>query len=396
MTLEARIAARIRREGPIAFADFQAMALYDEPDGFFTGGGGAGRGGRDFMTSPEVGSLFGALVARHLDAVWHRLDAPDPFVVVEVGAGRGRLAADVLRAGPGCAPALRYVLIERSARLRAEQRELLTLEPADEALGPFARRADLDEPLEAVPGSGPIVSSLDDLPAMSLDGVVIANELLDNLPVHLVERVEGEWSEVRVRLDDEERLVEALVPAPPELAIEADRVGSADVPGGSRLPIPVATKDWLERIAMLLDHGEVLLIDYMDDVRGLLQRGQASWLRTYAGHGRGSAPLDAPGHQDITCDVPIEYLGLAAARAGFTIAGETSQAEWLAGLGVDELVAAGDATWRDRAHIGDLEAIAGRSRGVEAAALTDPDGLGAHRVVTLTVGAASVPKDGGR
>ena len=107
MTLVARIAGRIRREGPISFADFQAMALYDETDGFFAGGGGAGRMGADFVTSPEVGPLFGALVARHLDQVWGRLGAPDPFVVVEVGAGRGRLAADVLRAEPECAPALR-------------------------------------------------------------------------------------------------------------------------------------------------------------------------------------------------------------------------------------------------------------------------------------------------
>jgi SAM-dependent MidA family methyltransferase len=215
--------------------------------------------------------------------------------------------------------------------------------------------------------------------------------------VHLVERVEGAWSEVRVGLDDEERLVEALVAAPPELALAADRVASgADVPDGCRLPIPDTTREWLERVAMLLDHGEVLLIDYVDDVRGLVQRGQAEWLRTYAGHGRGAAPLDAPGRQDITCDVPIEYLRWAAARAGFAIAGETSQAEWLTSLGIDELVAAGDATWRERAHVGDLEAVAGRSRGIEAAALTDPAGLGAHRVITLTVGAANVPTGGGR
>src|SRR5262245_33110160 len=113
-------------------------ALYDEPDGFFARGGGAGRAGADFVTSPEVGTLFGALVARALDRTWHALGTPDPFVVVEAGAGRGRLAADVLRAAPECAAALRYVLVERSAELRARQRELLTVEPADEALGPFA------------------------------------------------------------------------------------------------------------------------------------------------------------------------------------------------------------------------------------------------------------------
>jgi len=80
--LAERIAARIRREGPISFADYMALALYDEDDGFFATGGGAGRAGRDFVTSPEVGTLFGVLVARHIDRAWHQLDEPDPFVVV--------------------------------------------------------------------------------------------------------------------------------------------------------------------------------------------------------------------------------------------------------------------------------------------------------------------------
>jgi len=382
--LDERIAGRIRREGPISFADFQAMALYDESDGFFASGGGAGRAGADFVTSPEVGSLFGVLVARHLDRVWRRLGDPDPFVVVEAGAGRGRLAADVLRSEPECAPALRYVLVERSARLRVEQRERLTLEPVDEALGPFAHRGNPDEPLEVVPGAGPIVSALDDLPAVAIEGVVVANELVDNLPVHLVERARNGWNEVRVGVDDDNRFVELIVPAPADLAVEADHVAAgADVPEGGRLPVPSAVRGWLERVAMLLDRGETLLVDYADDARGLAQRGQTEWLRTYAGHGRGATPLEAPGHQDITCDVPLEYLRWAAGLAGFSVAGEVAQAEWLRDLGIDELVAAGEETWRARAHIGDLAAVAGRSRAVEAAALTDPTGLGAHRVVTL-------------
>src|SRR5947208_8595958 len=131
-----RIAERIRREGPIPFDRFVDAALYDEQGGFFTGGGGAGRAGRDFVTSPEVGVLFGALIARSLDGAWSELSRPDPFVVVDAGAGSGRLASDVLRAEPQCARALRYVLVERLAALRAAQRGLLTLEPADREFGP--------------------------------------------------------------------------------------------------------------------------------------------------------------------------------------------------------------------------------------------------------------------
>src|SRR5690349_2910357 len=111
------------------------MALYGE-GGFFTRGRGAGTAGRDFVTSPATGSLFGRLVARALDDEWRALGAPDPFVVIEGGAGDGRLAREVLRAEPECAPALHYVLVETSAVLREAQRERLPIEPPDEALGP--------------------------------------------------------------------------------------------------------------------------------------------------------------------------------------------------------------------------------------------------------------------
>src|SRR5215207_9169837 len=175
--LAERIAERIRREGPIPFDRFVDAALYDEEGGFYARGGGAGRAGRDFVTSPEVGTLFGALVARALDGWWRAAGAPDPFLVIEAGAGRGRLAADVLAAAPDCATALRYVLVERSPGLRAAQRDLLRVEPFEDALGPVVRD-DEDAPVP-VAGMGPIVTALDDLPAVPLTGVVLANELLD-------------------------------------------------------------------------------------------------------------------------------------------------------------------------------------------------------------------------
>jgi len=108
---------RILREGPVRFDVAVEQLLYGD-EGFFTRGGGAGRRA-DFLTSPEVGPLFGAVVARALDAEWARLGRPDPFVVVEAAAGRGALARAVLDATPACRPALRYVCVERSAVLRA-------------------------------------------------------------------------------------------------------------------------------------------------------------------------------------------------------------------------------------------------------------------------------------
>ena len=159
------LAERIHRAGPVPFSTFVEAALYDPEPGSSRRGRGAGRAGGDFVTSPEVGPLFGACVARALDRWWHALGGPDPFVVMEAGAGTGRLCREVLRAEPECAAALRYVLVERSAPLRDAQRELLTVEPFEHALGPSSPDLDGGMP-EPVGGSGPIVSALEELPAL--------------------------------------------------------------------------------------------------------------------------------------------------------------------------------------------------------------------------------------
>jgi NADH dehydrogenase [ubiquinone] 1 alpha subcomplex assembly factor 7 len=357
--------------------------LYEPDVGFFASGHGAGRAGRDFVTSPEVGSLFGACVARALDRCWHQLGTPDPFIVVEAGAGNGRLARDVSRSNPECRRALHYVLVEVSSALRDEQRDRLDLEPPDEALGPFARSAGDDAPL-AVAGSGPVFTALEELPALELTGVVLANELLDNLPFGIAQAGDRGWQEVRVALLSRGEFTEVLVPAEPIDASALDAI-TADirVPAGARLPIPRGIDAWVETCGQILRHGTLIVIDYVDSARGMVERGAGSWLRTYRSHGRAGAPFDAPGSCDITADVVREQVVHAAARSGLRVVADESQAEWLAGLGIEALVEAGRRTWQERAHIGDLEALAGRSRVGEASALTDPAGLGAHRVITL-------------
>ncbi len=335
------------------------------------------------MTSPEVGSLFGACVARALDRSWRALGEPDPFVVIEAGAGNGRLARDVRRAHPACERALHYVLVERSAALRDEQRRRLELDPADEALGPFTRAARDDAPA-AVAGSGPVFVALEDLPALELRGVVLANELLDNLPFGVAERHDGGWSEVRVARELH-GFAEVLVPAEPgdARALDAAVAGIA-VPVGARLPIPRGLDEWIAECGRMLRDGTLVVIDYVDDAAGLVARGAKGWLRTYRAHERGGPPLDAPGDQDITADVVREQLAHAVRAAGLAAESDVSQAEWLRDLGIDELAEAGRRSWEARASVGDLEAVAARSRVVEAAALTDPDALGAHRVLTFT------------
>ena len=356
-------------------------ALYDPEGGFFSRARGAGRAGADFVTSVEVGSLFGTLIARAVDGWWEQLGRPDPFLVVDAGAGRGQLARDVLRAAPRCAPALRYVLVERSAGLRALQAEHLPLEPAELVLGPAVPPEPDEEPV-AVEGSGPMVTTLAQLPAGPATGVVVANELGDNLPFRIVERAAAGWAEIRVA-GRGQAFAELALPADDTLAALADRLTEGvDIPVGARLPIPAAFSEWLRSAAALLRRGVVAVIDYAAPVEELAARGQDGWLRTYRAQRRGGSPLDAPGTQDITADVPVEAIRRAAAAIGLSVLAETPQADWLRSLGVDELVEEARAAWHGRAST-DLAALTARSRVHEADALLDPAGLGAHRVTIL-------------
>lgn len=314
------------------------------------------------------------MLARGLDAWWSELGEPDPFVVVEAGAGRGALARAVLDAAPACAAALRYVLVERSEALRAEQAALLPLEPPHWAWGPTERDEDEVEP---VTGTGPLLTSLAELPAASFTGVVVANELLDNLPPLLLERTGSQWSEVRVGEADG-RFTEVLVPAAPELAAEADRL--VDAPDGARIPLQHAARDWLRAALATLERGRLVVVDYADVTPSLARRPWTDWLRTYRAHQRGGLPLDDPGTQDVTCEIAVDQLARVRPPDA-----DRSQAEFLRAHGLDALAEEARARWQERAHVGDLEAMRWRSRASEADALADPTGLGAFRVIEWLV-----------
>jgi SAM-dependent MidA family methyltransferase len=297
-------------------------------------------------------------------------------VVVEAGAGRGALARAVADAEPACAPALRYVLVESSEALREQQAGVVPLEPPHWVPGPTER--DDEDEVGPVTGTGPLFTSLAELPAQPFTGVVLANELLDNLPPLLLERTAEGWAEVRVTLDDG-RLRELLVPAAPEPAEEAQRL-APDAPDGARIPLQLQAREWLRRALAAVERGRVVLIDYADTTPSMARRPWREWLRTYRSHGRGGHPLDEPGSQDITCEVAVDQLSRVR-----PVTADRTQADFLRAHGVDDLAAEARARWQARAHVGDLEAVRWRSRASEADALVDPTGLGAFRVLEWLV-----------
>ena len=383
--VESLLASRIEREGPLRYCDVVESALYG-PGGFYTEGSGAGHR-RDFVTSPEVGTLFGSVVASALDTWWDELGRPDPFVVADCGAGPGTLAVTILAARPSCSAALRLVLVETSESFRIEHtRRRLPLAHPHELFGSMLNdvetgrggmgNRDVEDHGEGwrsrqvAPGGGPLCASLPGLPECEFH-VVLANELLDNLPFNVLQRRGGGWSEVRVD-HGPGGFHELLVPAAPAEAEVADRFmpGPAD---GMRIPVLKAAHVWLrEALSRIRKGGRLVCVDYGAPTTELAGR-DGRWLRTYRGHDRGHDPLVGLGNFDITIDVPFDQLSPAPSLL-------RTQAQFLRSHGLDGFVTFAEDRWRSNASVGDLAALKALSIPSEAKVLTDPTGLGAFLV----------------
>ncbi|MCU1391588.1 MAG: hypothetical protein JWM34_16 [Ilumatobacteraceae bacterium] len=317
------------------------LALYGA-HGFYMhdSGGSAGRRG-DFITSPEVGPLFGAVLARMLDATWRDVGEPDAFTVVEAGAGPGTLARAILAARPECARALRYVAVEISAAQRERH-------PAG-------------------------IESTTAMPTEPFAGVIVANELLDNLPFRLLV-MDGGWRESFVIARDDGTFAEVLRPA----VDLGDVVLPSSAPLGARLPLQTAAASWMVASRWLLTAGRLVAIDYArPTTREYAERPWREWLRTYREHERGQHYLRDPGTQDITADVAIDQL---VAVLGEPDAFRT-QAQFLQRWGIGDLVEEGRSLWAANAERPTLAAMTMRSRVREAEALLDDAGLGAFSVL---------------
>jgi SAM-dependent MidA family methyltransferase len=318
-----RIRREIRRDGPMPFARFMELALYDPEAGYYVASRGADEAetgpGRaaDFLTAPEGHPIFGWALARHLESVWLALDRPARFVVREHGAGTGALAAGILdglrRSGSSLLEAVRYQPVDASpARLDALRERVAALALADR------------------------LETFDPRPS---PGAVLANELLDALPVHRVVGAEdGGIRERFVVLAPDGTLATALgEPSSPALAARLEAEGVRLQPG-QPAEICLAVDPWIAEAAATLEGGELLLIDYGADAADLYRPERGSTLRAYHRHRVHADPLVAIGRQDLTAHVDLTAVERAAGAAGLGWIGRTTQARFLAALGAGELL----------------------------------------------------------
>jgi len=353
--LKAAIVDRIQREGGISFRDFMQMALYEPGLGYYcTERETMGRSG-DYLTSPEVSPLFGAMIGRQLREVWELLGTPSRFDIVEVGAGNGTLCRDVLswvrRAAPEMLEAICYKIVELIPALQAKQQARVE---SDGLRSPLQWLAEM-------PGE--------------IEGCIITNELLDSMPVHRVAMTEG-LREVYVNLDGSHFAEEVREPAA-EVRRYFDDLKL--LPGvGCRAEVNLEAPRWMRDSGRSLSRGFVLTLDYGYEARELYEpwRTDGTLLCFYR-HNPSGDPYARIGRQDITSHVDFTTLCRAGEDAGLTTIGLTSQAEFLTHLGI------ADALPLPEGEI-DLEERLARRRAVSE--LIDPAGLGRIKVLAQAKG----------
>lgn len=295
----------------MSFAHYMELALYTPGLGYYAAGAAKLGGPGDFVTAPELTPLFGATLARQLAQIL-ALTAGD---VVELGAGSGRLAAQLLTELDtlGALPA-RYRILDRSADLVARQRDTL------EALPPRLRER---------------VIWMDALPE-SIDGVVIGNELLDALPVELICRAPQGWMRRGVIC---RRDAFAWDDRPLDAGLLADRTRTLDVTAPYVTEMNLAAEALIATLARRLNRGALLFVDYGFGAGEYYhpQRREGTLMCHYR-HRAHADPFFLPGLQDITAHVDFSAMARAAVDAGVRFAGYTSQARFLTNLGITDLL----------------------------------------------------------
>lgn len=318
--LAARIRERIRERGPMPFGAYMEAALYEPGLGYYSAGLRKFGPGGDFVTAPELGELFGRCLARQLAEVCEPFDRCS---ILEVGAGSGRLAVQLLRELHRLCPdrEVEYRILERSGHLRAVQRETLDAELPQHAGG---------------------VRWLDRPPQAPWQGVIVGNEVVDALPVERFTLAGGALQQLNVIA------TEAgfdWLPGPARTALQEavdERLGEHvhALGEGYRSELCLGLDAWLAGLTANLERGCALLIDYGHPRREYYHpsRRRGTMICHYR-HRVVEDPFRWPGLQDITAFVDFTALAEAGAACGLDCAGYASQAMFLLGCGLDEELA---------------------------------------------------------
>ena len=333
--LKEKIIERILRDGPITFRDFMEMALYEPGMGYYTRPRtDIGRAG-DFYTAPHLHAAFGWMLAKQLEEMWLLL-GKGPLKIIEQGPGRGYLAMDILdrlrdrKSQKGLYEAISYCLVELNPELKKSQEELL--------------RGHEGKVLWAEP----LASKTKITPEAK--GVLLANELLDAFPVHLVEVRNGAVREIRVGFEN--GVFKEVLAGPSTQEIEKylerfvpDEEGSDKAEPGRRLPegyrteVNLEVRRWLGEASARFEQGFILVVDY----------GYPSWDYYGAARNRGTLlgycrhrvvedPYLDPGGMDLTAHVNFSALKVFGEAEGFRCAGFCPQGTYLVSLGIEEIL----------------------------------------------------------
>jgi SAM-dependent MidA family methyltransferase len=360
LPLEKIVLDHIERHGPMPFAAFMSLALYHPKHGYYASGNQRTGWRGHYLTSPELDPAFGQLWARGLEEIWEGSGRTARFVVVEIGPGEGSFAAAVLdSAGQDFGRALQYVLVERIAPVRERQEKRLR------------GRHNVEW-----------VSSIDEVEHFQA-GCVVAHELIDNLPVHLVEAHADGLRELCVERADGGFALVPRPPSNPELEAFLNRVGIV-LEDGHRFEIPLAMTSLLRRAESVFRQGALIVVDYGATAADIASRPGGT-LVCYSETGVDDSPLERIGEKDITAHVNWTALAQVLTESGLTVLGPRSQREVLKGLGADEIESALKAEHTDALQSKrGAAAVNALSRRQALAALVDPNGLGRLDVVLGT------------
>ncbi len=304
----------IRSSGPITVARYMELALYHVEHGYYQRAVEIGKKG-DFFTSPHVSALFGQLIASQLEEMWEFMGHPS-FQILEMGAGHGHLAADILDSktiSRGLRDAVSYCIVESSGRLREEQQQLL---------GDRVRW----------------LESLDSLKTEEVIGCILSNELVDSFPVHRVCVNDGQLLEIYLTEQDGEFQQQ---PGPVSDVAIADYFKEIELPEGIETEVNLKALNWMRDLARVLHRGYVITIDY-----GLTESDYYSparmkgTLRSFQQHQVSSDVFRNPGEQDITAHVNFTALAREGEKAGLRTEGFTDQSRFLMGIGEQDITEA--------------------------------------------------------